>query len=270
MTLLLDAPEQTGEACKLDSCRFCGLNRGQGDLFVDMYNSQPELDIPGVPANLAVLMDSFPIAHGGAHLLITPRRHYPSLAQYLDQAQLRRAVDVTADILSGMFPDHWLFVFEHGPGAIDNRRVKCGGCHVDHAHGHVLVLDPEVDFDEIRDLTEQALADLGWDLALQGQQGETPFVDLADFTGAYPYLHLGRIRGQERTSFTYKQVTEEQKIPSQLLRRLVSVAAGKGQPLHWNWKIALEHKMHERLNQYKQDALGFKRALRDFLKAHVV
>src|SRR5581483_10382558 len=78
MTLLLDAPEQTGEACKLDSCRFCGLNRGQGDLFVDMYNSQPELDIPGVPANLAVLMDSFPIAHGGAHLLTTPRRHYPS------------------------------------------------------------------------------------------------------------------------------------------------------------------------------------------------
>ena len=262
------APEEFGGACSLEECRFCGLQQGRDDLFAELHGETPRLAVPGTPDSLMAMLCAFPIGHSGGHLLIAPRRHYPSLAQFPWTDDLRTLVEAVTQILQQMFPQHWLFVFEHGPGAIENRPVKCGGCHVDHAHGHVLVLDTEVEFDEIRLLTEDTLAALGWNLGLQTRGSKAPFLDIKRFTGNHPYLHIGML-GPERTALTYKQESESQSIPSQLLRKLVATAAGKPQPSYWNWKIALQRNLQSRLQQYTDAALGFKRALEGYLSVGV-
>jgi len=264
LTRSRDAQPTNENACSAVACRFCGLRRGEKDLFMELHGDVPHLPIPGVPDSLMVMLCAFPLGHRGGHLLIAPKQHYPSLARFTRQEELRRVTENVADLLQRMFPAHWLFAFEHGPGELANRPVKCGGCHVDHAHGHVLVLDPAIRFDDIRELTEEVLEGLGWDLAAQTHEGETPFVDIAAFCGERPYLHIGRL-GPAGKAVTYRQDAEDQSIPSQLLRRLVAAAAGRPSPSYWNWKIALQHNLRTRLNQYAQAALGFKRIVREFV-----
>lgn len=264
-----DLSPATSDACSLADCRFCGLEEGRRDLFWDLHGESPSLDLPGIPGSMMVLLCAFPIGHWGGHLLITPRRHYPSLAQFPRREDLRATVQATSQTVRRMFPGHWLLAFEHGPGAIDHRPVKCGGCHVDHAHGHVLVLDPTVDFEEVRQLTEATLRELGWDLRRQTSISTDPFLDIGQFTGEHPYLHLGMLAPRP-VAFTYKQCSLSQSIPSQLLRRIVGEAAGRPQPSSWNWKIALEHGLHSRLRQYGDAALGFKRMVSQFLSIGVV
>jgi hypothetical protein len=233
------------------------------DLFMELHGEEPSLPIPGIPDSLTAMLCAFPLGHAGGHVLLTPKHHYPSLAQFPRQGALARATEAVAATLRRMFPGHWLFAFEHGPGSLANRPVKCGGCHVDHAHGHVLVLDPAVRFAEVRDLTEETLEGLGWGLATQAEEGDTPFVDLGRFCGEHPYLHIGRL-GPRRQAVTYRQDTEAQSIPSQLLRRLVATAAGRPSPSYWNWKIALQHNLRPRLEEYGRAARGFKRAVEEF------
>jgi hypothetical protein len=256
--------QATEEACRLDSCRFCGLRNGEDDLFVELHGERPTLPIPGVADSFLSMLCAFPLGHMGGHLLLAPKAHYTSLARLSPEDELRSTVDAVEKTLLGMFPNHWLFTFEHGPGALENRPIKCGGCHVDHAHGHVLVLDRSVAFEEIRALTEETLENLDWDLAVQSRESDRPFADLGSFCGDHPYLHIGAL-GADGVAFTYKQVSEGQSIPSQLLRKLVATAQGKPNPSHWNWKIALQHNLRDRLDRYGRDALGFKQALREFL-----
>jgi hypothetical protein len=154
-----------------------------------------------------------------------------------------------------------VFAFEHGTGALDGRAVKCGGCHVDHAHGHLLVLDEEVAFETIRDLTEEALLDLGWDLAAQAREGDDVFAGLGDFAGANPYLHVGAVTDRGRVSVTYRQVEGCEGIPSQLLRKLIATAAGRGQPTYWNWKVILEHRLEGRLREFRELVRDFRTAI---------
>jgi diadenosine tetraphosphate (Ap4A) HIT family hydrolase len=255
-------------ACQLATCRFCGLKNGANDLFMELHGEAPHLAIPGIPGSMMVMLCAFPLGHRGGHLLITPKEHHPSLAQCPGQEALRQTAQTVAETLREMFPNHWLFAFEHGAGSIQDRPVKCGGCHVDHAHGHVLVLDRSIRFDEIRELTEATLDGLGWDVPSQAHATARPWNELAAVCGEYPYLQIGSL-WPVRRSVIYQQISENQSIPSQLLRRLVATAAGRPNPSYWNWKIALQHNLRPRLEQYRDAALGFKRAVEEFIRARM-
>lgn len=246
-----------GSTCKLTTCSFCALSRGRNDLFVEQYGSSPELTIPNICGDLMVMMDSFPIGHQGGHVLIVPRRHMTSLAQFTDASAIFDAMATTKQVLCSIFPDHWLFAFEHGPGELNGQPVKCGGCHVDHAHGHVLVLPREVDFESIRNLTERTLTELRWDLDAQTFESDSPFLGITNFVGAQPYLQIGVLHGEQDRVFTYRQESATQSIPSQLLRKIVSTVAGKESPIHWNWKIAVQRNISGRLTEYRNAAIGF-------------
>jgi hypothetical protein len=240
------------------ACPFC--SPGAADRFEALYGEPPDVAIPGLPGGLRVVLDAFPLGHRGAHLLLTPRTHYPSLARFEARRELAAGVEATLAALRRTAPGHWVFVFEHGTGDLDGRAVKCGGCHVDHAHGHLLVLDEEVEFGTIRDLTEAALLDLGWDLAEQAREADDVFTGLNDFAGMNPYLHVGAVTDRGRVAVTYKQVAGCEGIPSQLLRKLIATAAGRGQPTYWNWKVVLEHRLEGRLQEFKDLVRAFREA----------
>ncbi len=261
-------PPHEETTCSADACSFCELSKGRDDLFVQLHGEPPHLAVPGVPDSLMAMLCAFPLGHQGGHLLLVPKGHYPSLArmrQQDDLALLRRSVTA---LLEAMFPQHWLFAFEHGTGALADRPIRCGGCHVDHAHGHVLVLDRAVRFDDLRAMTEEVLQGLGWDLPMQTHEGGDPFIHIGRFCGESPYLHIARL-GKGQQALTYRQATPQQSIPSQLLRRLVATASGRPSPSYWNWKIALEHNLQRRLEQYGQAARSFKRAVYAFVSAGV-
>lgn len=242
--------------CKLTDCSFCRLARGGQDEFTERTGHSPILNNGVGRSELMVMMDSFPIGEHGGHVLIVPRRHMASLAQFQNQDMLQATLQETAELIQRLFPDHWLFTFEHGPGELAGNRVKCGGCHVDHAHGHILVLPRSISFEEIQEQVEDVLENLEWDLATQTDFPEQPMVGIAEFVQDKPYLQIGRW-GDVTEAITYRQESGNQSIPSQLLRRIVSTVAGKSAPIHWNWKIALQQNLTERLDQYEQEALEF-------------
>jgi diadenosine tetraphosphate (Ap4A) HIT family hydrolase len=251
--------------CKLQSCILCDVQRGVADSFTRMTGLSPMLSLSNLSPNLAVMMDSFPIGDGGGHLLIVPKTHYSSLAEFPDSENLAFVVQTTARILQEMFPDHWLFTFEHGPGAIDEQRVKCGGCHVDHAHGHIVLLKRSTHFDDIRDLTEETLSGLDWDVAAVTTESATPFMELSAQVGSLPYLQIGMLDAERSQAVTYRQTDSEKTIPSQLLRRLVATAVGTPEPMAWNWKIAQKQNATKRLNQYRDQGVSFKTAVEQHL-----
>ena len=72
---------QTG-TCRIQSCVLCDVQRGGHDNFTSMSGESPELSLSNLSPELTVMMDSFPIGELGGHLLIVPRKHCASLAQY--------------------------------------------------------------------------------------------------------------------------------------------------------------------------------------------
>ena len=253
--------------CRIQSCVLCDVQRGGHDNFTSMSGESPELSLSNLSPELTVMMDSFPIGELGGHLLIVPRKHFASLAQYPDKKDLASVVDQTTRTLQEVFPDYWQFTFEHGPGEIDLQQVKCGGCHVDHAHGHIVLVDRSVSFEDIRDLVELTLEDLGWDLDEATLESAQPFVDMADFAGRLPYLQIGRIDDGQREAVTFRQTQADKAIPSQLLRKLVSKASGRPSTLAWNWKIALKQNIQQRLDRYRDEGVWFKTKVEQHIAA---
>lgn len=259
--------ESSVQSCRLGTCSFCRVARGGADEYAERIGRTPALDVRAGADQLLVMMDSFPIGHAGGHVLIVPRPHLISLAQFEDEATLAATIEETAAVMEAMFPDHWLLAFEHGPGELAGQRVKCGGCHVDHAHGHILVLPRTVDFLEVQEQVESALNQLNWQLDAQTHASSRPFLELGSITNGRPYLHLGTL-GAESRALTYVHAENQAAVPSQLLRRIVSKVTGRSAPIHWNWKIALQQNHQARLEQYRCEATEFQRQFNRF--AHSV
>ena len=253
------------EACAIAApCPFCQTGpTDRNESFEAFHGFAPFVSVPGVPDSLRVLQDCFPLGYAGAHLLVAPTAHDRSLAQFGAAAALRAATLGVVDAFKTLFPDCWVLAFEHGTGSIDDRVVKCGGCHVDHAHGHLLALGGDCDFETLAGMTEESLAALGWDLEAQGARGDTLLGGVRGFTGDHPYLHVAAATPAGRVSHTFRQADGAGNIPSQLLRRLISTASRRPQAAHWNWKVALEHGIESRLSAYRRDALAFRRAYRE-------
>jgi hypothetical protein len=111
-------------------------------------------------------------------------------------------------------------------------------------------------------MTESALEGLGWVLDTQRSEGSEAFVDIGRFTGVNPYLHLGLITDDGAQTFTFKQVASERSIPSQLLRKLAAAADGHPEPTYWNWKIALQQNLADRIEWFGNAVRTFKQDLR--------
>jgi len=222
-------------------CPFCSIPKTRTTKFFKaMYGSLPHtLNIPELPPGFTVLQDLVPIAEKGAHLLLMPNTHFISLATVNNQKGLRLAVRKTVDSLRKYFPDNPIFLFEHGPGFIGNKAIACGGCHLDHAHGHFVVLPKGAKLSSIKMEMERVLISGGWTKPTSYTFfSDNLFSKMVEVVGINPYLCIGMLKdGRKITSFVYPQKIRPIKIPSQLLRMVISmVVYHQPNPDYWHWK----------------------------------
>ncbi|MGH7203682.1 MAG: hypothetical protein ACREHC_04535 [Candidatus Levyibacteriota bacterium] len=156
-----------------------------------------------------------------------------------------------------------ILVFEHGPGFIEDKPIACGGCHMDHAHGHLLLLPEGQKLEPIQNNIEQVLSRKGWDnLETQRRSSDQVFTGISETAGMSPYLQVGMINADNsRQSLTYVQKREAQQVPSQLLRKVVSeVVYQRPEPSYWHWRDIAEIGMAtpERATQIKSDVRTFR------------
>lgn len=223
------------------SCDFCQIPKSKTTkYFQDLYGNLPHtLNIPGLPSNFTVLQDLVPIGEQGGHLLLMPNSHYISLATIENQNEVETARDVIIKQLNLYFPNNPIFMFEHGPGFIEGEPIACGGCHLDHAHGHFMILPTGTTLLPIQQKMEEMLRLNGWS-NLENNRVSTNeiFTNIAIHTKLNPYLQMGMIYPDGKVeSFIYIQSTTDFNVASQLLRTVVSeVVYGKGKSEDWHWR----------------------------------
>lgn len=124
----------------LDNCRFCNLLRKTDPSFPEFFsNLRYSSQILFNGKEIVVLPDISPLSEG--HLLILSKDHYYSWSQVSVNAEkeVERFIEKANDLFYVMFPNEDLLLFEHGPGQINGKLVRCGSClSIDHAHLHLL------------------------------------------------------------------------------------------------------------------------------------
>ncbi|MEP7166363.1 MAG: hypothetical protein ABI758_00110 [Candidatus Woesebacteria bacterium] len=246
-----------------ETCSFCAIPELKTTpQYQELYGDQPHtLTIPGVSKEFTVLQDVVPVAEEGAHLLLMPNKHRISLATVEDQAGVQEAMVTIVDALRAFYPQNPIFTFEHGPGFVEGEQIACGGCHMDHAHGHMLVLPEGSTLESIRTKMEEDLSHTGWENpAARGVESEAIFTNIADITGMSPYVQIGMIDGDHMQSVTYAQHKTSENVESQLLRRIISqVVYDKPQRVDWHWRDITEgFTTNEKLQQLRDQAKAFR------------
>lgn len=250
-----------------NQCGFCIVPETKGtELFHDMYGIDQVLNIPQIPASYTAMQDIVPIAEEGAHILLIPNRvgkeHYISLALENNQNDLIRARTTVTEQLQRTFPDNPIFTFEHGAGFVGDEPVACGGCHMDHAHGHMTILPRGTTLAPIQKRAEETLTRAGWnDAQRRVVATDDAFSDLFTVANINPYLHLGMIQPNgKRENFTYVQLQTSENVEAQLLRKIVSdVVYGEQESTYWHWRdITSGFSSRERVNQLKSTVHRFR------------
>lgn len=232
--------------------------------FRNLHGNIPHvLNIPNVPANFTVLQDVVPLAENGGHLLLMPNHHFISLATVNDKKGLINTTDIIIKNLHKYFPNNPIFIFEHGAGFIEKKPIACGGCHINHAHGHIVVLPKGSKLEIIKNKMEEELIRSGWrNPRTQAIQSSRIFYHLDKFTGLNPYLHIGIVtKDGQITSFTYPQKVKSFNIPSQLIRAVISsIIYGQADSTHWHWRdILIGLTSLKRIKQIKTDVVKFRK-----------
>ncbi len=246
-------------------CEFCSIpDLKTTEYFKSIHGDLPHtLNISGLPSGFTVLQDLVPLAEQGCHLLLIPNEHFISLATIEDQKALARARDTILFELRIYFPNHPLFFFEHGAGFIGTEPISCGGCHVDHAHGHILLLPPRTQFASIQGKLEIALAASGWiNPASKAVVLDHVFTNIGQVAGANPYIHIAMmLPDNTRFSYAFIQKTKDFLVPSQLLRMVISDAVySRSDPAYWHWRdIHMGLSTPERIEKVKKDVLLFRK-----------
>lgn len=253
------AAEQASE-----QCGFCLVpEEGTTEYFRKLYGDLPHtLNIPGVPNSWIALQDVVPIAEMGAHILILPRVHRISLATVDDQQEIVAARDAAVNGIRKFFPNHPIFFFEHGPGFIEGEEVACGGCHLDHGHGHIQVMPTGTTLEPIQKRMESILAASRWENP-QGRAmaSDKMFTDISGAVGISPYLHIGMITEAGIQSYTYVQRSLAETVESQLLRRVVAEEVYKqSERSYWHWRdlTELPDFFPGRISQLQKDVAQFR------------
>ncbi|KKP29417.1 MAG: hypothetical protein UR15_C0016G0002 [Parcubacteria group bacterium GW2011_GWA2_31_28] len=248
----------------VQQCGFCLIPEIKTtEYFQNMYGDLPHtLNVPGVPANFTVLQDLVPIAEQGGHLLVMPNAHYISLATVEDQEGIAVARDAIIGGLRKHFPNNSIFTFEHGQGFLDGEPVACGGCHLDHAHGHLIILPEGSQLAPIQNKVEEVLLTNGWmDPNFHAVRSGKIFIDITQRSGTNPYLHIGMVMPDgASSSLTYVQKTKSLNVPSQLLRASISeVIYKQTDPTYWHWRdVQMGLASSQRMEQMKRDVVAFR------------
>lgn len=205
-----------------------------------MYGTLPHvLTIPDIPPEFTVIQDLIPLAENGGHVLLMPNKHTLSFAQIHDQQLLGIAIEVVLHALWKVFNQNEIFIFEHGPGYINKKSVACGGCHMDHAHGHFLLLPKGSDIYGIKEKMESILQKNGWnEPAKHSVASHDLFLNLPEISQSFPYLHIGMAKTDNTIiAYTYVQKKLKYTTPSQLLRQVVAeVIYNQPNTMFWHWR----------------------------------
>jgi len=245
-------------------CDFCQIPKTRTTkYFKDFYGDLPHtLNIPGVPSTFTVLQDLVPIAESGGHLLLMPNKHCISLATVEDQIGIGIARDSIVTQLKIYFPNNPIFMFEHGPGFIEGQPIACGGCHLDHAHGHIMILPKGYSLAPIQNKMEEMLIKNGWgNLEKNKVSTNELFTNIAIHTKLNPYLQMGMVNVDNSiNSFIYIQNTTSFNVASQLLRTVVSeIIYGKSKPSDWHWRdIHMGLSTEEKKQHLKSEVIKFR------------
>ena len=243
------------QECKIDkgellrlSCEFCQLPETRKTaLFACLYEADQVIDFPRIPKDFFVAQNIAPLGVEGGQFMLLPKPklngHTLSLASLENQDSLREACSNFFSALCALYPGNELLVFEHGPGFIHDEPIACGGCHMDHAHANVVVL-PSVEryYSGIKQRTEEILDQWGWESSVRrGISSRQVFAGIKDIAGRNPYVHIGIVRKPDsEESVTYLQQTQQEFVPSQLLRRVIANIVYKtDDPVFWNWQDAV-------------------------------
>ncbi|MDO8451683.1 MAG: hypothetical protein Q7S76_02330 [bacterium] len=245
-----------------EKCGFCLIPQtGTTDCFQRMHGDLPHvLRIPGMPASWTALQDVVPLAEQGGHVMIMPNQHWISFASVDDQRGLAKSTQSVVSGLRKFFP-HPIFFFEHGPGFVEGKQVACGGCHMDHAHGHLLLLPEGTTLEPIKRHTEYVLGLCGWtDIPEKRIESTTIFTKNDRTTGTKPYIHMGMIINNDTHSYTYIQTSVDDAVEAQLLRRVIADAVyHRPERSYWHWRdITSNFADDERITQIQKDVIMFR------------
>ncbi len=238
----LERKRSRGPETEQRQCDFCLLpERKTTEAFRELHGEIPHtLDIPGLPKGWTALQDVVPVAEHGGHILLMPDMHRISLATVEDQEKVGQATEAVLFGLHRFFPDNPVFFFEHGPGFVDGQPIACGGCHLDHAHGHFLLMPEGTLLEPIQNTLETIFANANYEPFDRYEYEQlVPFSELPEVAGIHPYLHIGMIDPGQNTSrsVTYVQTSPTQVMESQLMRRVISSQVyGKPNPREWHWR----------------------------------
>lgn len=250
-------------------CSFCLTGESRGisiELFKELYSENQIIDIQGLLSSYIVLQDLIPLGIHGAHLLLLAKAngksHDISLASVENQKEMLLATQLLIRVMKLCFPKHPLLVFEHGPGFVNGEPIACGGCHVDHAHGHLLALPRGVDLTAIVDDVEKTLSASGWsDLSNQKFYSSEILGELPAIAGINPYMHFGLVNSDDETSaLTYVQTSRDQHVESQLIRRVIAkVVYGQTRATYWNWRDVSDGlTSKQRMQELRQSVADFR------------
>ena len=232
------------------NCNFCVLpSTRRAPAYGELYGVDDVLSMR-MPSRFFVAQNIAPLGKEGLQFLLVPKTkpnegHPISLAKVGEQDQLEQATGMLVDRLQGMYPNRPIFAFEHGTGDIEGEQVECGGCHVYHAHGNVLVLPSGQDYwSPMQVATERALESSGWTTPRPSERRNSTqrlFSGLGDVVGERPYLHMGMVYPNgDTTAVTYVQEKGSEVVASQLLRKIVAeVVHNTTDPTEWNWQDAV-------------------------------
>ena len=115
-----------------------------------------------------------------------------------------------------------------------------GGCHVDHAHLHVLLLPPGISFVDLKNVTTDYLAKIGWFEQNKDEQGIENIHNLQDVVEETPYLLLGRIDNQDLKMVVYRQDSLSVELESQLMRKIIATLSGHPESSWWHWRDVID------------------------------
>ena len=173
----------------------------------------------------------------GVHLIIFSQDDVVSMAR-LNKSKLSEVVR-SIDILSRKIELQYegeVVIFEHGAGDVDECAVGCGGCHVDHAHFHLLLLPPGITLTDLKTVTTSYLERIKWFSQNSSEENIRNSSKLCEFVGKMPYLLIGRGGNQDMELVVYRQDSLSVELESQLMRKIIATLSGHSENSWWHWR----------------------------------
>lgn len=208
-----------------------------GECFREMYGCEDAIEVEGVDENLLIVHDFYPVGWMGVHLIIFSQDDVVSMAR-LNKSKLSEVVR-SIDILSRKIELQYegeVVIFEHGAGDVDECAVGCGGCHVDHAHFHLLLLPPGITLTDLKTVTTSYLERIKWFSQNSSEENIRNSSKLCEFVGKMPYLLIGRGGNQDMELVVYRQDSLSVELESQLMRKIIATLSGHSENSWWHWR----------------------------------